>query len=1284
MAKAVKEAVTPEAGAALKAAVEQQAQTPLVTPEKMQLLRMFALNHNPAKSWRDSIAGLAVAKELEPLMQPGNEAQFDAFMLDLTSGLPERNWNPKTQGFEAVNAPAEERILAAASKMKVDSGVVPTTEGLRTAQARDLATGATMEEAQATTVAKVENAAHNQNVNPLGRTQKVADQIEKVNALKVQKIETEAAIAQAQQKGTDAIASARAAAEILFGSKKQPFMADPKADAEAAADATKVLISSLVDAVMAKIKELFLRHTSLRVDRALVEQLRNEVFREILPPLDPNAPPMTAEAIEEMLEGFGFNTDAAFTRVTQEMKTEGLKSSDKGKTITITDADRIKGNWSSNFLKKYAGAQKAQIETAPLSEDGTKEVRANVDRKLVKDLSEQDYFSAKRVVIARDTAPGVPRELLTEGLMLDQLDSNYTFLINELSQNMSLYEAPAQMNAVIDGVNQFNNLFRMDASGEFGVDTYISNSQRRQGLTMKDSAALQTELISTLYNWMHEPHYWFKGADERVDLSSAVFMGPDGAVLSGEARAKIKAKLADSMKIASDDFMRKKKGKMDGKLPRGEFSNTLASVLKLTNPGVTFSLKPGELLLPLERAARLTKAFKTTIRNHTKAEMTPAQLKDANDNPIHFVAEVETRTEVLDAQKSLEKLKQEEEFHNGLFDKMEKESLPPEMRPQERSVPEERVSNYPESVESMLKLLRETEPNEVYSVSKKPVKKTTTKKLFLAHLKATPGVTKERLAELDADPTRLPGVTVDGDKVTFYEWTILKAKNPNLLSVDSLVEGIDSAVGKSAPADFVYDADVKKGIEILNGLKTGEFVDPEKDILLISDLMKQAITGDLDKVQRNMLFDALLQNSDEVALATLKKLKVAPELSENLIATYKSLKELQEIAKISSAEFFSDGLKLNLVGESVAQMMDSWGIGPMETTVILQNATPEIKYALLNAVQNNGSLQKFRQDLGVTTQNVRQQIRKSRVRVVDFEVREAMTSLADLVAGRRTEPVEFGGIIISNFDYQTPYRKYILSGKTEPYRVGEKQPSKFPPLSEGKLGEPGDLNINLSSTTPIRAALSGEISHIDKIVTPEVLAEHIFDELGIPIEYRETYPRDFAALLELSRVEDVGFGTLVDDINGGILGGALSNKREIYLSSLKELAMKDRVKAQHFVLAHELGHLIEADARAGRYGGIAQEAFAKADGWIRDADTQTLADAMDVLYNGLLPKEFQNEASLAVSKNLSPEEFFANASAFHRLSLLKNGNEMVNTLLPTPIRSAFDWLVGHFHKLTRV
>jgi len=239
----------------------------------------------------------------------------------------------------------------------------------------------------------------------------------------------------------------------------------------------------------------------------------------------------------------------------------------------------------------------------------------------------------------------------------------------------------------------------------------------------------------------------------------------------------------------------------------------------------------------------------------------------------------------------------------------------------------------------------------------------------------------------------------------------------------------------------------------------------------------------------------------------------------------------------------------------------------------------------------------------------------------------------------------------------------------------------------GKLEQKFKNSIDLASTTPLRAALRGGNAReqfIDNLVSPEILAEHMMDAVGIPRGDRESYKRDFLEIVELSRVDDVGFGRLVDDISAGIFGAADSPTRAIFLSDManfKSLMLKDRTKATHFVLAHELGHFTVNDALAGSYGQHAQETLLEAQSWVKSATLEELAVTMDTLFNGALPKEFRNDATNLIARNLSPNEFLANAAAMHSVSSLAKPAPEFMTLLPTPIRKVFDWIAGHYHKL---
>jgi len=326
---------------------------------------------------------------------------------------------------------------------------------------------------------------------------------------------------------------------------------------------------------------------------------------------------------------------------------------------------------------------------------------------------------------------------------------------------------------------------------------------------------------------------------------------------------------------------------------------------------------------------------------------------------------------------------------------------------------------------------------EVYTVSERPRKRTTTKDLFIERLARTPGVTNEQLKAAMKDPTSWKGVSVVDGKVVFYEWNILKARVPNLTSVDSLVArdetGVIDRTADAAQAKFIYDADVQKGIQIFKKLAKGDKVDPDGEIALISDLLNQSVNGELDRDQRVILYDGLMEVDSVKSQQILNRLKLDAKTKENIMATYNGLKTLKEIAETSSREFFSNDSKLNAEGEQIAQMMTEWGLSQNEITLILKDATPEIKYALLNANRNQNDLNVLRNDLNIVTrQNVGQQAEKrSRNNITIRNLRESMISLADLVSGRTDKPVEFGGHLYytKNSGPLTPYGRYIVASK---------------------------------------------------------------------------------------------------------------------------------------------------------------------------------------------------------------------------------------------------------------
>jgi hypothetical protein len=1411
----------------VKEVLKKEDEIPSFTDETISRIAGLVRMTKAGEDVREVLKGTA----FEPLLAPERQVEFDAMMIKLSEKMTDsKEWNAEKQVFDDISVPPVEQVLNLASQEKVKIGEVTSIADRSMWLSTHLVEGGTLGEGFEAGQNKVEAKVRTAPVNKINRTPEEAKAAEARAAAEL-KLQTREELDQ-QSEVTIAEAKARLAANVAkVLSKKSGVAYDVKAEAEAMADATKAIISDITTIVMEKIKQLFRKHVTLRVDKTLVEQLRNAAFYEVMPANDPTTPRMTPDQIEEILGEFGLDTDNTFFLIESRMEREGMTSSDKGRTVTMTDVQRSRERWSMAFAKEFSKQNLKVIGEQGFYPTGTEETRANIDYKVVQNLSQAQYTNAQKIAAMRSGNAGVPQALLREGLRLDVNDPGYTYLMNELSQSMSLFESTEQFNTIIDGARQYLALFQPDKSGNLGVDAYITKAQKRQGMSMHASADLHARLTSTFYNWMHKPSHWFKDPQKRVGLDAVSYFDGNGQPVTPQVQALIDAAVNKKFAAHSELMSKKGKSKKDGKLPRKDAAMVIEEQLAKIDPTLSYSMKPGTLMLPLERAAGLTQAFKTTIRNYTKAEYDPVTL-NIGGKEVSFVTEYNPRQELLAVQKK--ELSEAEKAERALMSEEELIAIKEqdkqaeiENKRMDKLVPETTDTTYPEELIRLLATKKETEPMEVYTVSERPRKRTTTKELFLKKLEATPGVTKEQLEAAKADPTSWKGVSIVDKKVVFYEWNILKARIPNLTSVDSLVARDETEVidrtADEAQAKFIYDADVQNGIKIFKKLAKGDKVDPDGDIQLISDLLNQSVNGELDRDQRVILYDGLMEVDAFRSKQILDRLKLDPKVKENILATYNGLRTLKDISKMSSREFFTNESKLNAEGEQIAQMMTEWGLGQNEITLILKDATPEIKYALLNANRKGSDLDVLRRDLNIVTRyNVDQQVSKhTRGGVMARNLRDSMISLADLVAGRTDKPVEFGGMIYytKKSGPLTPYGHYIATGiprlfvkprgplnapggkvKTEvSYEKGTYTPGElstgyaskylkqldstpFVSLMEGKmefsreninkfedelrlpssgkkvtdnypfldrlinaekelldmrqrgltkkdieyrivqrnldamrrsakaldeqyslieqtrnikeisenferfyqkfLAEEAD-GISFAATTPLRAALRGAESRVDRIISPDILAEHIFDDLGIPFENRESYTRDFVRLLELSRVEGVGFGRLIDDINAGVLGGAVGNKREIYLSNLKQLAMGDRVKSQHFVLAHELGHIIEADARSGRYGPVAQEAYAKADSWIRSADTQTLADAMDVLYNGLLPEEFRNSASLEVSKNLSPEEFFANASAFHRLSLLKDGNEMVNTLLPTPLRSAFDWLVGHFHRLTK-
>jgi short subunit dehydrogenase-like uncharacterized protein len=228
--------------------------------------------------------------------------------------------------------------------------------------------------------------------------------------------------------------------------------------------------------------------------------------------------------------------------------------------------------------------------------------------------------------------------------------------------------------------------------------------------------------------------------------------------------------------------------------------------------------------------------------------------------------------------------------------------------------------------------------------------------------------------------------------------------------------------------------------------------------------------------------------------------------------------------------------------------------------------------------------------------------------------------------------------------------------------------------------------LPLAAATQLQLAIRDRQTMFDEMVAPEVVAERIFDELGIPPEEQQAHISTLAHIVEQSGLDNVGFGQLIDDMSMGIYGLADSRARNIYLAApemFKSLATKDRARAMQFVTAHELGHIIEADARNGKLGRLAQEAYYKADDWLQKANPETLQATMDVFVDGVLPKEFKTLPALELSKDMRPEEFFANVSAMHQLSLLKKPDTMAWQMMPAALRNVFDWFAGHLHKVVQ-
>lgn len=1041
----------------------------------------------------------------------------------------------------------------------------------------------------------------------------------------------------------------------------------------------------------------------------------------------------------------------------------------------------------------------------------------NLSLKQKRRMSPDDWSERGDILTARATKQMAGEEIVKGLLPLDNGNEGYAFLTEKLSQDMSLFETPQHANTIIDGVRQFRALFEKDAEGVTGIDKVLGKKIREQGVNLAEDTSVQMNLARAFYNWVHKPQHWYKDSSATVKMNAVEFTALDGTPLVPEAATKMTQYLTDMFKLlaeqkAAEGKQKKTDGVSVSKLHQAlEFYNNNDVLTGAVAGKVKFNIKYGELMTPRERAQLLTNQFKTTIFNTAKGVWVPEKLVTAKGKEMVY-----------------------------MVDPMDQSNVNLEA---------------PTILLDHLQELRLLQPNYGFYIKNKPVKKTTSAEGIKQLIADQPGLTKEDRAKYLANPELWWGVrkTTAGE-YEYLSWQVMRSRSERVESATELLDSHlhDHAVGDSAEVDLtagpvepenvdldagggdkeaaqktdtglvvnttarelVYDKELQKGIRLMQELKDSDQVKITGELRLLSELTEDYFFGNMSSEQKHVFTEAIMMGKKEVVVAAIEASKFSPEKKAAMLKSYGVMKEQHDIVRNSHFDLVKDGTP-TIMGDQVFDMLLSFEMVPADIMAVLKQAPPELRAMLVKAQQqwrqNDGNsravLSELQQGLASRVRNLRQLetygARPSKVEWESMFFAEQVKSLADLVQGRRTEPVEVGDMLVARTEEEltSPFQKY-MKGRTKlvwtlkSERLIKKQAQvretiknmEEVPLDQRNILEPFDgpitaeegtrdvwtlanelgkkdtpfteaellrieeylktrqennkdlypfldslvrlerdriylqeqleatgktnseeyttqleknkerlvqarktaLAVNnklpLAAATPLQLAIRNRQTMFDELVAPEVVAERIFDELGIPPEEQAAHISTLAHIVEQSGLDNVGFGQLVDDMALGVYGLADSRARGIYLAApemFKALAKKDRARAMQFVTAHELGHFIEADARNGNLGRIAQEAYYKADDWLQKANPEMLKATMDVFVEGVLPPEFKTLPALELSKDMRPEEFFANVSAMHQLSMLKKPDSMAWQMMPAALRNVFDWFTGHLHKVVQ-
>lgn len=214
----------------------------------------------------------------------------------------------------------------------------------------------------------------------------------------------------------------------------------------------------------------------------------------------------------------------------------------------------------------------------------------------------------------------------------------------------------------------------------------------------------------------------------------------------------------------------------------------------------------------------------------------------------------------------------------------------------------------------------------------------------------------------------------------------------------------------------------------------------------------------------------------------------------------------------------------------------------------------------------------------------------------------------------------------------------------------------------------------------------------DGMLPPEVYFDRLLDKLGVEPGSKPVMQRDFLAMLGAAR--DIKLGDLF--VDGPVRLGATSPvTRDIWLANPESLTGwigKDKTRTMMFVAAHEAGHNVWQQALEGKYGAVASEKIREAIDWAKTSSAADRQDVMDLMKEWM-PKEWAEIPEIAQLLNAqktgssaaTPSEWMATAHSIFQVGSLKGkGGEKISTLLPGPIRKAFDWVYGHMQKLAKL